>query len=229
MLQGISDHYQLGSATWTGGNSRRLKEAGGPKIFIFGDLWPLSRPDNINVGITVSFFSFIFFLFHSWTISQICCIWKQNVSSHPVQHQADCLHKARQMPVHRSPLTSVWIPVMLVYLLTQLQTTISHRFGSWKIILCQSGAGVSMWVHFSEWKIIIFNYMELFLKVSFLTQGWSCSSEQRRKNRKDCSCGRKVAWPRVEGIWLEDWLEFAQIYQMGMGEELLWKAFGMGL
>lgn len=152
--------HQLGSATWTGGISRRLKEAGGPNISISGELWPLLRPANINIGITVSFFSSIFFLCHSWTISQLCCAWKQNVSSHPVQHQADCLHKARQVPLHRSPSTSLRIPVMLVYLLTQLQTPISHHFGSWKIILWQSGAGVSMWVHFSEWKIIIFNYMK---------------------------------------------------------------------
>lgn len=38
MLQGISDHHQLGSATWTEGNSRRLKEAEGPEISIFGAL-----------------------------------------------------------------------------------------------------------------------------------------------------------------------------------------------
>lgn len=149
MLQGISDHHQLGSTTGTGGNSRRLKEAGGPEISVFGDLWPLLRPDNINVGITLSFFSSIFF-FCSWTISQHYCAWKQNVSSHPVQHQAHCLHKAAQIPFHRSPLTSAWIPVMLVYLLTQLHATISHHFGSWKTILCHSCAGVSMWVHFSE-------------------------------------------------------------------------------
>lgn len=89
MLQSISDHHQLGSATWTGGNSRRLKEAEGPEISIFGELWPLSRPDNINVGITLSFFISIFFFFHSWTISQLCCAWKQNVSSYGAQHKAD--------------------------------------------------------------------------------------------------------------------------------------------
>lgn len=86
-------HHQLGSATWTGGNSRRLKEAEGPEISIFGEFWPLPRPDNINVGITLSFFISIIFFFHSWTISQLCCAWKQNVSSHAGQHRADCLHK----------------------------------------------------------------------------------------------------------------------------------------
>lgn len=117
------------------------------------------------------------------------------MSSHPVQHQADCLHKAGQMPLHRSPMASAWIPVMLVYLLTQLQATISHLFSSWKIILCYSCARVSMWIHFSEWKIILFKYRKRFLKVSFLMQGWSHGSEQRRKNWKDCSGKRKVAWP----------------------------------
>lgn len=150
MLQGISDHHQLGSATWTGGNSRRLKEAEGPEISIFGALWPSPRPDNINVGITLSFFiTIFFFFFHSWIISQLCCAWKQNVSSHAGQHRADCLHKAGQIPVHRSPLTSAWIPLRLVYLLTQLQAPSSHHFGSWKITLCHSCDGVFTWVHFS--------------------------------------------------------------------------------
>lgn len=99
-----------------------------------------------------------------WTTSQLCCTWKQNVSSHPVQY----LHKAS----HRSQSTSLWVPVMLVNLLTQLQATISHHFSSWKIILCQSCAGISVWFHFSKWRIIYFNHMTQFLKFFFSAIIW---------------------------------------------------------
>lgn len=116
--------------------------------------------------------------------------------------------------IHRSPATSLWVPVMLIILLTQLRAMISHHISSWKTILRQSCAGISTWFHFSKWKIILFNHMKRFCKI-FLVQGWSEGSEQRRKNEKEWLGGRKLVWPGLERIWLEGWLSFAQIRQQG--------------
>lgn len=136
--------------------------------------------------------------------------------------------QAGPIPTHRSPSASLWIPVMLVNLLTQLQAMISHHISSWKTILRQSYAGMSTWFHFSKWKIILFNHMKRFCKV-FLVQGWSQESEQRRKNEREWLSGRKLMWFRLERIWLEGCLGFAKTCKTAMEVDILSKVFGTGL